>query len=83
MTNTGTANLTISTVTVGGTNASDFAKSGDSCTGATVIPNGTCTVSVAFTPSATGSRSASLNFTDNAVNSPQTVGLSGPGRPPA
>jgi len=82
-TNTGTANLTISTVAIGGTNASDFAKSADTCTGATVIPNGACTVSVTFTPSATGSRSASLNFTDNASNSPQTVSLSGTGIAPA
>jgi hypothetical protein len=79
VTNTGTANLTISTVTLGGTNASDFAKSADTCTGATIAPNGTCTVSVTFTPSAIGSRSASLNFTDNASGSPQTVNLTGTG----
>jgi hypothetical protein len=82
VTNTGTANLTISTVTIGGTNASDFATSADTCTGATVTPNGTCTVSVTFTPSAVGSRSASLNFTDNAFNSPQTVTLTGTGMGP-
>jgi len=82
VTNTGTANLTISTVTIGGTNASDFATSADACTGATVTPNGTCTVSVTFTPSATASRSASLNFTDNASNSPQAVTLSGTGMGP-
>jgi len=79
LTNTGTANLAISTVTIGGTNASDFAKSADTCTGATVTPNLTCTVSVTFTPSAAGSRSASLNFTDNASNSPQTVIVTGMG----
>jgi len=82
VTNTGTANLTISAVTVGGTNASDFAKSADTCTGATVTPSSTCTVSVTFTPSAMGSRSASLNFADNASNSPQTVTLSGTGTAP-
>jgi hypothetical protein len=79
VTNTGTGNLTISTVTIGGTNASDFATSADTCTGATVTPDNTCTVSVTFTPSATGSLSASLNFTDNASNSPQTVDLTGTG----
>ncbi len=79
VTNTGTANLAISTVTIGGTNAGDFAKSADTCTGATVTPNKTCAVSVTFTPSATGSRSASLNFNDNASNGPQTVGLTGTG----
>ncbi len=82
VTNTGTANLTISTVTISGTNASDFAKSADTCTGATVTPSNTCSVSVTFTPSATGSRSASLNFTDNASNSPQTVSLRGTGTGP-
>jgi len=79
VTNTGTANLIISTVTMGGTNASDFAKSGDTCSGATVTPNGTCTVSVTFTPSATGSRTATLAINDNAANSPQTVSLTGTG----
>jgi hypothetical protein len=79
VTNTGTANLTISTVTISGTNAGDFAKSADTCTGATVTPNSPCTISVKFTPSATGSRSASLNFNDNASDSPQTVDLTGTG----
>ena len=79
VTNSGTANLIFSPATIGGTNASDFAKSADTCSGATVTPTKTCTVSVTFTPSATGSLSASLNFTDNAANSPQTVSLSGKG----
>ncbi len=79
VTNTGTGNLTISTVTISGTNAGDFAKGADTCTGATVTPNSACAVSVTFAPSATGSRSASLNFTDNASGSPQTVNLTGTG----
>ena len=79
LTNTGTDILTISAATIGGTNAGDFATSADTCTGATVTPNGACTINVTFTPSAAGSRSASLNFTDNASNSPQTVALSGTG----
>src|SRR5208283_1407286 len=79
VTNNGTGNLSISTVTIGGTNASNFAKSADTCSGATVTPNSTCTVSVTFTPSATGSLSASLNFTDNASNSPQVVNMTGTG----
>ncbi len=83
LTNTGTANLTISTVTVGGANASDFAKISDTCTGATVTPNSACTVSVTFTPMAMGSRSASLSIADNAGGSPQTVSLTGTGVPSA
>jgi hypothetical protein len=37
---------------------------------------------VTFTPSAGGSRSASLNFTDIATNGPQTVSLTGTGNDP-
>jgi hypothetical protein len=79
VTNTGTGNLTFSAVTIGGANPSDYAKSADTCTGATVTPNNACTVSVTFTPSATGSRSASLNLADNAIGSPQTISLAGNG----
>ena len=79
VTNSGTSSLTISTATLGGANSSDFAKSLDTCTGATVAPKGTCSVSVIFTPAAAGSRNASLSFTDNAGNSPQSVSLGGTG----
>ena len=79
VTNTGTGNLAISTVTIGGTNPSDFATSADTCLRAAVKPTKTCAVNVTFTPSAAGSRSASLNFTDDASNSPQMVSLTGTG----
>jgi fibronectin type 3 domain-containing protein len=36
-------------------------------------------IEVMFTPSASGSRTASVSITDNASGSPQTVGLSGTG----
>ncbi len=83
VTNTGTGNLTVSNVGLTGANGGDFAKSADTCTGATVAPSATCTASVTFKPAATGSRSASLAFTDNASNSPQAVALSGTGIAPA
>jgi hypothetical protein len=79
VTNSGIWNFTIASLRLTGTDACDFGKSVDTCTGATVIPNGTCAVSVTFKPWATGSRSASLSFTDNASGSPQTVALSGTG----
>ncbi len=79
VTNTGPANLTISTVTIGGTNASDFATSADTCAGAVLTPNNTCAGSVTFTPSASGKRNALLIFTDDASDSPQTLGLTGTG----
>jgi centrosomal CEP192-like protein/HYDIN/CFA65/VesB family protein/ASPM-SPD-2-Hydin domain-containing protein len=79
VTNTGLASLHVSSVSIGGTNAADFAKTADSCTGATVAVNGTCSVSVTFTPGVLGSRSASLSFTDDAPASPQSVALAGTG----
>ena len=82
VTNTGTAPLTTSSVTITGTNAADFAKTADTCTGASVAPGDTCSVSVSFTPAATGSRTATLTFTDNATGSPQSVSLTGIGIAP-
>ncbi len=79
VTNNGTASLHVTTVTLTGTNAGDFAKSADTCTGATVAINATCTVSVTFSPTATGARVAALSFADDATGSPQTVALSGTG----
>ena len=81
VTNNGTATLTIGTVTLTGTNPSDFAISSDACSGANLAANGTCVVGVEFTPLAAGSLSASLSFPDNASNSPQTVSLAGTGVP--
>ncbi len=82
VTNTGTVNLAFSTVTIGGVNPSDFAKTADTCTGATLTPTSTCEVSATFTPSVPGSFSAALIFTDNAGGSPQTVTMSGIGEGP-
>jgi hypothetical protein len=79
ITNNGNTNLTISTVAIGGANAGDFAKSADTCTGATVNPGGTCAIHITFTPAAGGARTATLTITDNAPGSPQTVPLSGNG----
>jgi hypothetical protein len=79
LTNNGTATLTISGIAISGTNSNDFAQTND-C-GSSVAPNASCTISVTFTPSATGTRSASVTVTDNAPDSPQSVSLSGPGTP--
>jgi len=80
LTNSGTAALSITSVTITGTNASDFAQT-NTC-GSSVAAGANCTISVTFTPAATGSRAASLSITDNAAGSPQTVGLSGTGTTP-
>jgi hypothetical protein len=69
-----TVNFT--SVTVTGTDNGDFSQSND-CT--SVASGKTCTVTVTFTPSAKGVRTAQLMFTDSAINSPQTANLSGTG----
>jgi hypothetical protein len=82
LTNTGTDPVTISAVTIGGPNSAEFSDSPGSCSGATIMPASTCAVGVNFSPSATGSRSATLSFVDNAANNPQTVPLNGTGTAP-
>lgn len=72
-TNSGGSPLTISAVQSSG----DFAES-STCL-STLAPLASCTISVTFTPTATGSRRATVTVTDSATNSPQTVPLSGTG----
>jgi hypothetical protein len=76
VTNSGTGPLSISSLQVSGTNASDFSATG--CT-SSVAASGACRISVTFDPLAAGSRSATLSINDNASGSPQTVSLSGTG----
>ena len=59
----------------------DFAQTND-CTG-TVAPAGFCTVSVTFTPTATGIRTGAVTITDNAAGSPHMLRLTGTGGIPA
>jgi hypothetical protein len=81
VTNSGNANLTISSVVVTGTNSGDFAQT-NTC-GSPVAANGTCMISVTFTPTAEGTRTASVSITDNATaTSPQMVSLTGTGSAP-
>jgi hypothetical protein len=69
--------LTISSVAVTGTNAVDFSQTNTCGTGLAV--GASCTITVTFKPTQTGPRTASVNITDNAAGSLQTIGLSGTG----
>jgi hypothetical protein len=77
LTNTGNAALTISGISVSGTNSSDFSQT-NTC-GTSLAAGTGCTISVSFSPAASGTRSASFSVTDNAAGSPQAVALSGTG----
>lgn len=77
LTNTGNAALAITSITVTGTNSADFAQT-NNCP-ESLSATSQCTVNVTFTPSLIGAESASLQFTDNAADSPETVALGGTG----
>ncbi len=80
LSNVGIATLDIASLALTGTNAGDFGQT-NTC-GKSLAVGARCTISVTFTPSASGSRTASLSITDNARVSPQTVSLSGTGAGP-
>ncbi len=82
MRNVGTAPMSISSVVFSGSNAAEFQKVSDGCTGATLNPNTTCVVQVTFRPNVAGPKFASLTFSDNAPGSPHQVSLSGRGLTP-
>jgi hypothetical protein len=75
--NSGNADLSGVKITITGADASSFAET-DNC-GATVAAGASCSVNVVFTPASAGALSATVNITDNAANSPQTIALSGTG----
>ncbi len=60
----------------------DFGISANTC-GSTLAAGKTCMVSITFAPNALGKVTGTLTFTDSALNSPQTVALSGTGVEPA
>lgn len=57
----------------------DFAVASNTCSPSIPAAPATCTVGITFSPTATGTRSGSLKFSDNASNSPQAVTLTGTG----
>ena len=77
LTNSGNATLTITSITITGTNSGDFTQT-NAC-GSSLKPNASCTIDVTFTPTATGTRSAQVSISDNASGSPQNVSLTGTG----
>jgi len=77
VTNSGTAALALSSIAIGG----DFALAATTtCTsGIVLVPAGTCNIDVTFTPTATGTRTGSVQIVDTAATSPQTVAMTGTG----
>ncbi|MFZ3340333.1 MAG: choice-of-anchor D domain-containing protein [Terriglobales bacterium] len=84
ITNTGDATLTISSITTSG----DFGlvpvvqtkKKTPCVNGTNLAPGATCLIRVSFSPTQVGARTGSVNFTDNAPDSPQAISLTGTGK---
>jgi hypothetical protein len=77
LTNTETALLNLSNLSITGTNAGDFAVTSDCGTG--ISGGASCKINVTFCPTATGSRSATVSIIDDGGGSPHKVTLVGTG----
>jgi len=75
--NNGNTALSITSLTLGGSNPADFALN-QTC-GNSVAAGNNCGLNVTFTPTARGTRSATVSIVDNAPDSPQTISLTGTG----
>lgn len=77
LSNKGSVAVSITNISILGTNAGDFSQT-NTC-GTSVAAGASCFITVTFTPSATGKRTASVSVTDNGGGSPQKVSLAGTG----
>jgi hypothetical protein len=80
LTNTNSSALSISSIAISGAQSGDYAQTND-C-GSSLASGASCAILVTFTAQAAGTRNAMVQITDNAINSPQVVNLSGTGTAP-
>ncbi|MGA8067220.1 MAG: choice-of-anchor D domain-containing protein, partial [Terriglobales bacterium] len=76
VTNDQATTLSITSVTMGGTDPGDFPYK--SACKTTLLPGADCTISITFKPSVAGSRTASLMISDSVGT--QTISISGVGK---
>lgn len=79
VTNTGSSNLVISSVVLGGSNPGQFAITGNECTSAVPAGN-SCAIYVVFSPRVSSTSRwalAQVRITSNAAGSPHLIGLGG------
>lgn len=75
LTNTGEANSILGTLSITG----EFAISNNTCNGQTIIPGGTCSFSVTFSPLTGAVKTGSVSIPSNIASSPTALPLSGTG----
>lgn len=81
--NTGTADLHVSSVALSGVDSAEFGVVSDGCSAVAVPVNGTCAISVSFSPQSDGAKTASLDVNSDASGTPVVSAvLSGTGGPP-
>jgi hypothetical protein len=78
VTNAGTTLVTFTSFSLAGTNPGNYLITNNTC-GASLAGGASCAVSVAFNPTVTGARKATLRVVDNGGGSPQTAALTGIG----
>jgi hypothetical protein len=81
--NTGTADLTLSGSVFGGPSPGDYEKTSDGCGSATLVPGASCTIGILFRPTAVDQRTATLIVSGNGPTPTSTVTLRGDGLAPA
>ena len=79
VTNSGDKKLYINSVVIAEDDQQDFAISHDTCTGKEIEAKKSCVIDVVFTPSVKDRRKSRLVVTDNALDSPQRLTLTGVG----
>jgi hypothetical protein len=75
LTNVGTTTLVVTSIVITGPNAGDFAQT-HTC-GSSLAAGASCSISVVFKPTGSGTRTAAVSVTDNAAGSPQKASLRG------
>jgi hypothetical protein len=79
VTNTGGKKLYINSVVIAEDDQQDFTISHDTCTGKEIEAKKSCVIDVVFTATVNDRRKSKLVLTDNAIDSPQRLLLTGVG----
>jgi hypothetical protein len=78
--NCGSAALFITNIVFSGIASNDYVISGNTCSGSTILPGGSCRFNVSFSPTAGGSRPAALIINGNASSGRTAINLTGTGQ---
>ena len=70
VTNIGNGDLGVGSLSITGTDASEFEIQSDNCSEQTIAPSGNCTVDVLFSPVSEGAKSATLSIPSNDPDTP-------------